>query len=189
MADLSLNILVTPTYDKTLLAVMDISTYTADPPVVTTPTIDITLPGYDDAVSLTFVVQETNVFNSEDLGLSASGEDLIALPDGVYTLTYSVDPAATNYVTKNIMRTEKIQETFDEAFMQLDMMECDKAIKKQSKINLSTVYFFIQASIAAANNCAVDEANTLYAQASKMLTNFIKSNCGCSGAGYLTSFY
>jgi hypothetical protein len=72
--------------------------------------------------------------------------------------------------------------------MQLDMMECDRAIKKQSKIDLSTVYFFIQASMAAANNCAVYEANTLYSQASKLLTSFIKNNCGCTSNNYLTSF-
>ncbi len=72
--------------------------------------------------------------------------------------------------------------------MKLDMMECDSAIKKQSKVDLNTIYFLIQGSIAAANNCAVDTSNTLYRQASLMLDSFIKNNCGCSGNNYIINF-
>ncbi len=83
---------------------------------------------------------------------------------------------------------DQLQERFDEAFMKLDMMECDMAIKKQSKVELNTIYFFIQGAIAAANNCAIDVANKLYVQASKQLTNFSKNGCGCSGTNYVTNF-
>lgn len=86
------------------------------------------------------------------------------------------------------MRIEKIQEKFDAAFMKLDMMECDRAIKTQSKIDLNTISFFIQGSVSAANNCAIDESNKLYITANTMLNNFIRSNCGCSGNNYLISF-
>jgi hypothetical protein len=86
------------------------------------------------------------------------------------------------------MRVEKLQEKFDEAFMKLDMMECDRAIKTQQKVNLTSIYFFIQGSIAAANNCAIDEANRLYDQANRMLNNFIKNNCYCSGNNYVVNF-
>ena len=110
------------------------------------------------------------------------------LPDGLYTMTYSVTPAYTNFVTKNFMRVEQLQEQFDAAFMSLDMMECDRAIKQQAKVELNTIYFFIQGSIAAANNCAVDTANKLYIQASRQLANFRKNNCGCSGTNYIVNF-
>jgi hypothetical protein len=46
----------------------------------------------------------------------------------------------------------------------------------------------IQGSIAAANNCAVDTSNKLYVQADRMLNNFIKTNCGCSGNNYIINF-
>jgi hypothetical protein len=68
--------------------------------------------------------------------------------------------------------------------MKLNMMECDGAIRKQSKETLSSIYFFIQWAIAAANNCAIVEANKLYKQADRMLTSFMKNNCGCSGNNY-----
>ena len=188
MPDLKLDILVIPTYNTLTLGIADASTYPTDPPNVTSPTIEITMPGFVP-VSLPFVVNDFNVFNSASLGLSVVGDPLLPLPDGVYTLTYSVAPSYANFVTKTIIRVEQLQEKFDSAFMKLDMMECDLAIKTQSKVQLNSIYYLIQGAIAAANNCAVDTANKLYIQASKMLNNFIKSNCGCSGNNYVNNFY
>src|SRR5688500_7181471 len=134
MADLSLDLLVIPTYNTKTLGIADNSTY-PDSPAVQSPTIEITVPGFG-IVSTTFVPNDFNVFNSTMIELTEATEDLIAIPDGLYTLTYSVTPAYENYVTKTIMRVEQLQEKFDEAFMRLDMMEWDMAIKKQSKVDL-----------------------------------------------------
>ena len=187
MADLKLDILVIPTYNVLTLGVADASTYPDNPPLVVAPTIEITVPGFGIVV-LPFVVNEFNLFNSASLGISAAGVEE-PLPDGVYHLKYSTAPAYINYVTKTIIRVEKLQEKFDEAFMTLDMMECDKAIKTQSFITLNTIYFFIQGAIAAANNCAELESIKLYNQADRMLKSFIGNNCGCSGNNYLINFY
>lgn len=184
---LQLDILVVPTYNTLTLGVADASIYPTNPPVVSSPTIEITVPGFD-VVSLPFNVNDFNIFNSLSLGLSTFGEPLLPLPDGVYKLKYTVAPAYENFVEKTIIRVEQLQEKFDEAFMKLDMMECDRAIKTQQKVDLNTIYFFIQGAIAAANNCAVAESNKLYNQASMMLNNFIKNNCGCSGTNYVLNF-
>jgi len=186
MAELNLDILVIPTYNTKTLGIADISTYPDSPPVQA-PTIEITVPGFG-VVSIPFVPNDFNVFNSTSLELTSGTDDLLPIPDGVYTLTYSVTPAFENYVTKTIIRVDQLQEKFDEAFMKLDMMECDMAIKKQSKVELNTIYFLIQGAIAAANNCAIDVANKLYAQASRQLTSFVKRNCGCSTNNYITNF-
>jgi hypothetical protein len=188
LKNMTLDILVIPTYNTLTLGIADASTYDTDPPVVTAPTIEITIPGFATPVFLPFVVNDFNIFNSTSLGLSGVGDPLIPLPDGIYYLRYTVSPAYINYVEKNIMRTELIQEKFDSAFMKLDMMECDLAIKTQSKVNLNSIYYMISGSIAAANNCAVDTANTLYIQANNMLNNFIRNNCGCSGNNYQINF-
>lgn len=186
MADLKLDILVIPTYSSKTLGIADISTYPDSPPVQS-PTIEITIPGFD-LVSLPFVKNDFNVFNSTILGITEVDDDLTAIPDGVYTLKYSVAPAYENYVIKTIIRVEQLQEKFDKAFMTLDMMECDGAIKKQSKMELNSIYFLIQGSIAAANNCNIEVSNQLYTQANKQLDYFIRRNCGCSGSNYITNF-
>ena len=179
-----LDILVVPTYNTLTLGIADASVYDSVP---VSPSIEIDVPGFSK-VTLPFVPNDFNIFNSASLGLSDVGINL-PLPDGVYYLRYSVAPAFENYVERTIIRVEQLQEKFDAAFMKLDMMECDLAIKTQSKVELNSIYFFIQGAIAAANNCAVDTANKLYSQASKMLINFTRGGCGCTGNNYITNFY
>ena len=183
----TLDILVINTYTTKNLGIADISTY--DPLlVIQAPSISITIPGFSIPVVLPFVPDDFNVYNSISLGLSAFPNQT-PLPDGVYYLKYTITPATTYFVNKSIMRTELIQEKFDDAFMKLDMMECDSAIRTQAKVDLNSIYYMIQGSIAAANNCAVDTANKLYIQADRQLNNFIKNNCGCSGNNYINNFH
>jgi hypothetical protein len=182
MADLKLNILVVPTYNISTLAIVDASIYPDNPPIVTSPTIEIDIPGFGISV-IPFNVNELNVFTSSSLGITEI-DVFDPLPDGIYHLKYSIAPAFENFVEKTIIRVDRLQEKFDEAFMKLDMMECDRAIKNQSKVEMMSISFFINGSIAAANNCATVEANKLYLQADKMLNNFIKGNCGCSRNNY-----
>ncbi len=188
MADLNLDILVLETYNKLTLGILDISTYPDSPPI-STPIITIEIPNGFSSVSLPFVPNSSNIFDSLILGLSSPGDSLTPLPDGTYTFTYSVVPASENFVTKTFQRTNVIQEKFDDAFMKLEMMQCDMAIKTQSKVDLTSIYFFIEGSKAAANECAIDTANTLYRQANKQLCNFIANNCGCSrNNNFITNF-
>ena len=188
MPTLNLDILVIPTYNTKTLGIADSSIYPDDPPIVSSPTIEITVPGFN-MISLPFVPQDFNIYTSSTLGLTSPVDPYLPLPDGVYFLRYSIAPAYINFVERSIMRVDKLQEKFDSAFMKLDMMECDRAIKMQAKVDLSTIYFFISGAIAAANNCAIIEANKLYAQADKMLDQFINNNCGCSGNNYILNFH
>ena len=186
MPSLNLDILVVPTYNTLTLGVIDASIYPTAPPSVTSPTIEITPPGFNIAV-IPFDVNNFNIFTSANLGISSVGDNQ-PLPDGVYHLRYSIAPAYANFVEKSIMRTDQIQQRFDEAFMRLDMIECDSAIRTQSKVELTSIYFFIQGAIASANNCAIVNANRLYNQADRALTAFIRNNCGCSGNNYINNF-
>ena len=187
MADLKLDILVIPTYNVNTLGIADASVYPTSPPVVASPTIEIEVPGFGTFIK-PFSVNDFNVFNTSNLGISPVGV-YQPLPDGVYRFKYSVAPAYKNFVEKSIVRVDQLQEKFDNAFMKLDMMECDRAIKTQAKVDLNTIYFFIQGAIASANNCAIVESTKLYTQANMMLDNFIRNNCGCSGNNYVINFY
>jgi hypothetical protein len=187
MADLKLDFLVIPTYNVQTLGIADASTYPASPPV-SAPTIEIDVPGFG-LVSLPFNINDFNIYTSASLGITSVGDPLLPLPDGVYYIKYSVAPAYQNFVQKTIMRVDQLQEKFDSAFMKLDMMECDAAIRKQQMVDLNSIYYFIQGSIAAANNCAVDTANKLYNQANKMLNQFIANKCNCYGNNYVNNFY
>jgi len=179
----TLNIQVVPTYNTYTISIQDLSTYVGAP---SSPTIRIVAPGID--INQPFTINSINTFNSTTLGLTPVLTPTVPIPDGVYYLTYSIAPSNVNYVTKTFMRTDLIQEKFDNAFMKLDMIQCDKAIKTQAKVDLTTIYYFIQGSIAAANNSAVDVATRLYLQADNMLNNFIRTNCGCTGTNYIVNY-
>ena len=187
MADLKLDFLVIPTYNVQTLGIADASTYPATPPV-SSPTIEIDVPGFG-LVSLPFNINDFNIYTTASLGITSVGDPLLPLPDGVYYIKYSVAPAYQNFVQKTIMRVDQLQEKFDSAFMKLDMMECDAAIRKQQMVDLNSIYYFIQGSIAAANNCAIDTANKLYNQANMMLNQFIANRCNCYGNNYVNNFY
>jgi len=164
--------LVTGCNNSTLyLIITDASYYFNDPPVVGNPTVTITPPGFD-SVSLPFVVNETNVYGSDDLGITEEGcrQDI---PDGIYCIDYTVEvdkllPPTTITISKKILRTAQLEEKFNNAFLKLDLMECDSEISKQTSVNLNSINFFIQGAIAAANNCADKEAMRLYNQASSV---------------------
>jgi len=182
MSNLKLDILVVPTYNTKTLGVADASEYPNDF-VIQAPTLEITVPGFGVA-TIPFVPNDFNIINSTIVGLTTTDEVLLPLPDGLYKLRYSVTPAYENNVEKTIFRVDQLLERFDVVFMRLDMMECDSAIKKQTKIELNYIYLLIQGAMSAANNCATDVANKLYIQASKKIAQLVKNNCGCSGNNY-----
>jgi hypothetical protein len=167
-----LNILVMPTYSPYTLAIGDYSQY----PIGFTPnspTVEISAAGFPTK-SVSFVPNNLNIYNASNLGIcDASASE--PLPDGIYTIKYSIAPAYQYFVEKTIMRVDNIMERFDTAFMKLDMFECDQQIKRQQKIDLDSVNYFIQCSIAAANKCANAKAIELYNQADKMLKKINKN--------------
>ena len=126
-----------------------------------------------------FSPNSINIYTSQNLNITCEGEELVPIPDGIYTVKYSISPAYEYNYTMTFLRVDGIQEKFDKAFMKLDMMECDNILKKQKQEELDTIYYFIQGSIASANNCAPELAIKLYRRADKMLDYFINNKCKC----------
>lgn len=182
-----LGITIIPTYDTRTIAVADITNYSTNPPEVINPTIEIKIPGVEVVVVKPFKVGEINVFDSTDLGLTTAGNET-DIPDGMYTIKYTISPPLVNLVEKSIVRVEKLQKKFDSAFMTLDMMQCDGAIKTQDKMELNTIYFFMQGTVAAANSCSVVTAARMYDLANRMLDKFLSGQCGYSGNNYIVNF-
>ena len=178
-----IDFVVIPTYSLETMGVVDNSTYNTSPPSVTNPTLTVSITGYSDAV-ITFTPLSTNIVNSTDFGLTSG----TALPDGMYTIRYAYDPQETNYVEKQLMRIDKLQQKYDTAFLQLEVMECDNQIKAEAKDKMLTIYFFMRGAMSAANVCALDKAIVLYNQAEKMLDAMINRNCGCPGDNITFTF-
>ncbi len=186
MAVLNLKIVVINTHDVSSMRIADASTYPDEPPIVTNPILLSTAPGFP-SVSIPFPVQDDIILTSDMFGITEPGI-IQPLPDGIYYFSYSIAPSLNNYTNISIMRVDRLQEKYDKAFMSLDFMVCDNAIKTQAKVTLNTIYLLIQGSIAAANECAIIESNKLYDKASAMLDTLLKKNCGCSGNNFIVNF-
>jgi hypothetical protein len=183
MATLNIQIVVLDTHDIHSIAIADASSYTDNPPITVSPMLRIEPPGYPP-VTTPFNVAGYHILTSDMMGITAAGIRT-ALPDGVYTFTYSEGTASSKV---SYMRVDELLEKYYTVFMDLDMMECNQAIKTQAKVDLSTIYLLIQGSIAAASNCAILTANELYGQANKMLARMAKHNCGCTGSNYIINY-
>ncbi len=172
-----LNLAILPTYDSKVMMIGDISTYPTGWNIVS-PTVEITIPSFS-IKTIPFTAQSVMVLNTIVLDLST---ELMSLPDGLWKVKYSISPALTYNVTKTFLRVDKLYTAFDEAFLKLDMMECDLQLKREQFKTLYHIEFYIQGAIAAANNCADKLAVSLYNKAGKMIKNFVENRCPtCQG--------
>ena len=176
-----LNISYIPANSIKDLAIMDSSTYDGFP---LSPILKITPPNFNE-VTMPFLVGEMNSYTSITLGVD---ENITNIPDGIYHYEYSITPADDTRIKGSFMKVDRLLELFDTVFMKLDMMECDRAIRTQDKVELSTIYFMIQGAISASNRCADKEATQLYNQAKRMLDYRMKDCCGDSGNNYMINF-
>lgn len=176
----TLNLTILPSYSPALLAVADISQYPTGFNI-STPTIEITPPGFL-MESIAFVPQTIQIYNADTLGISCDGCIDTALPDGIYSMKYSVNPAYLYFVVKTFLRVDKLIEKHDRAYLKLDILQCDMTYKREQRMELDYIWADINGAIASANQCANKQAMDLYNRASRRLDSFLKnldnkSNC------------
>jgi hypothetical protein len=171
MSTPKLDITILPTFDSRLLSIADISEYPTGFSIVN-PTYEITPPSFPKINKA--ATGSVNVIDSKSLNLS---NERIPLPDGIWKIKFTINPASQYFVNKTFFRTEQIYQEFDKCFLKLDMMECDALLKREQMLKLNHIEFYIQGAIAAANNCAEKLAIDLYNEALEMIQDFSNSKC------------
>ncbi len=175
MAELKLDLLVLDTHNPQTLGIGDLSFYPTGKPIVE-PTIEITPAGWPK-VALDFTEKQVNIYNSLNLGITCADEDLVNLPDGLYTVKYSIAPSYKNFVTKTFMKVDRIYEMLDSAFLKNDITHCDSRLSEKNKLFLEEIEFYINVAIAAANQCANKAAIEAYSKALKLIKTYNNNNC------------
>ena len=178
---LDLKLIYTETYILESFGITDISTYPVGP--INNPKITICIPGFGEKI-INFNPSSLNIFDSSNLGITEIGHEQ-ELPDGLYNLKYCIDSTILPSIIKtckniSFFRISKLQEKFDNAFLKLEITQCDGILKKQELQNLNLINILIQTAVASANNCSEKQAMVLYNKANKMLDKFITSECGCN---------
>lgn len=168
---LDLNLEVT--YSLSTLAIADISFYNT--PAIN-PSMEITVPGYS-TIGVTFVPGVVNIFNSTIL-IPSCTDPSVELPDGVYTVTYSVNPNNATSITKNFMRTEIIDCKFMRTFLAIDVQcPCNGHYKGKLKDELRDIKILIDGAIASASECDIVTTELLYSKADSLLCKIKPCEC------------
>jgi hypothetical protein len=177
-----LNIAITDTHDFKTLGIVDTSWYNPDI-TVETPTIEIFPPGYTYSASPFFMIKALNVYNSNGLGITRASceEELIDLPDGLWKIKYSICPNAELFIEKFFLKTDKIMCRYTQAFLNLDLGNCDNPVQKEKKRKLDEIEVYIIGAIAASNDQNAKLASDNYKKADKLLDRYLQDNslCGC----------
>ena len=156
LPDLDLNLV--DLRDMSTLVISDVSTY------LTIPTSDqialqITPPGGYPTVNVPFTPGSVNVYKCVDLGLTCSDSGCTPLPDGIYTITYTIISSATQSnnqnattasITKKFIRVDEIKCAYEHAFIALDM-NCHNDNQRGYMADLDRAKLYISGCIAEAN--------------------------------------
>lgn len=166
-----IDITLVNTYNKDTLGVADLSLYQVSP---TNPSLEITPPGFNK-VSLVFTPSSINTYGANHLLIGNEGDPL---PDGIYTLKYSVSPNTINFVEKSFIRTDKIECQYDKLLLAIDNgCTCDLAIIPRLKWELRNVKLLIEGAIAATNLCDIKAAYNMYSKAVVQIKKISLCNC------------
>ena len=173
MPTLKLDLVYMDTHRADSFAIGDVSTYPTGF-IKVNPTLEITVPGFAPK-SIAFTPSSIQVYNSNTLGITCDDCEHSNLPDGIYKVKYTLNPAYQYHVERSFMRTNIIYSKLDSYFLKLDFIQCDLAIRDAQKKVLDTIEFFIEGAIAAADKCMDAKAMELYNTANEMLDKFNKN--------------
>jgi|SRR5581483_6202422 len=172
-----LDFVVIDTHNPLTLAVADTSFYPQGFNIIN-PTIEVFPPGFQEAV-LNYSPNSITVLNSNSLRITCvpSVDLLTPLPDGIWKVKLSISPPIQWNVERSFLRTEQIQQKLGRAFLKVDLTQCNINAQRENMRVIDEISFYIQAAIAAANQCNDILAMNLYRTANTMLDNFERGRC------------
>lgn len=167
------------TYSVKTLRINDSSLYNADLDVEC-GLLEIIPPGYTKSINFDVSAAFSIVLNSSNLKLAKVRvfKDLQALPDGVYSIKYSIKPNAEAWVEYDHMRINKILKSYYELLcaVKLQPYPTDKRIKKELK-RISEIRTYIDASKVEVEECGNrNRGLELYNYAQELIKS-IKGSC------------
>lgn len=161
---------------KTLVFV-DSSEYYQEPE---RPLLEVTLPGYSKYFLLNVVARKVNTFNSNTIGLTETlnSHNLVALPDGVWTLKFKVCPYDKVYIQKYHLRTVILEDSLSKIYEYLDFEGCDVERDFKIKQTIVDIILAIESGKANAKKNNVKIASELYSIANELTTDLLNKLSG-----------
>lgn len=179
-----LGLMVLETGNKELMKVTDISVY-SDVMERTCPELLITPPGFSYSTRISeeeLISGFSLTLTSCDIGLQKDGCDarFDEMPDGVYTLKYSVSPNESVFVEYNHLRITHALSLINEQLCNIDLTSCiDSKEKKAMLCELFGIKGYFEAAKASVEiEHKVDKGMLIYEQGLELLDNLECKICG-----------
>jgi hypothetical protein len=176
-----LSLEVPETNNCQVFRIFDTSIYDEHVPV-TCPKLEITSPGFNEPVVIDVVQGFNLVLNGCTLGIQTSGCGTTSdrLPDGIYTIRYSVSPNDQVYVEYHFLRVCQTNNKYFNELCKLELAACEPtADVKEQLAELRLIKSFIDAAKAKVEQCDdLQEGIELLFYAQKRLQNYSSSGCG-----------
>lgn len=178
-----LDINIIDTHNSKTIGIADSSTY--DPNVtISNATIEITPPGGYSRLSLPFQIRSINTFNSNNVGITSAceSENLVAMPDGLWILRYSINPNLSTFIIKTYLRTTLLECRLQKSLLgALTDLKTPFSQREKVKKKLLDIQILIEGAIAAANRLDTATATDLYNRADKLISDFNNNKCNNCG--------
>lgn len=168
-----LSVEVPETNNCSVFRIIDTSLYDDNLPV-TCAKLEITSPGFNLPVVIDVPDPKTNPFsyilNACTLGIQESGCGSVSerLPDGIYTIRYSVSPNDKTYVEYYYLRACMTLNKYYNQLCQVELAACEPAADVKAQLEeLRLIKSFIDAAKAKIEECAIPQQGMelfLYAQ-------------------------
>ena len=185
-----LSLEVPDTNNCSVFRVVDTSIYDEHVPV-TCPRLEITSPGYNEPVVIDVVLSTdftTNapinfsyILNGCTLGIQTAGCGTVSerLPDGIYTIRYSVSPNDKVYVEYHYLRTCQTNNKYFNELCKLELAACEPQPEVKAQLNeLRLIKSFIDAAKAKVEQCDdLQEGIELLFYAQKRLQKYASGGC------------
>lgn len=166
---------IIPTGNPKTLVFLDSSDYFREPE---RPLLEITLPGYSKYFLVNITARRLNTFNSNTIGLTdlLNNDQLVTLPDGIYTYKYKICPYDETYKVKKVFRTTLIEQELNDLFLQIENPENITFDEKLFEYRLVEIFSAIAGAQGVANK---DEkkANSFYKVAKSLINEFKEGIC------------
>jgi hypothetical protein len=124
------------TLNTKIFRVVDTSTYSTNLGI-TCNRLQILLPGYLEEVILEILPNSENVFNACTLHLQDTNCDtaLSELPDGIYTIRYSVAPNDKVWIEYNYLRIAQTLNTYYNILCSINLTGAEPLATEKEKLN------------------------------------------------------
>lgn len=149
---------------------------------VACPKLEITSPGFNEPVVIDVIQGFNLVLNACTLGIQLVGCGAVSdrLPDGIYTIKYSVSPNDKVYVEYYFLRICQTNNKYFNELCKLEMAACEPTADVKAQLEeLRLIKSFIDAAKAKVEQCNdLQEGMELLMYAQKRLQKYSDLGCG-----------